>query len=186
MTINDLTGQKFGALLVLELKGVSNSVTYWKCQCDCGNMRIIRRNGLTQAKRPSCGCQTNINQKKAVSLPNGEGSFNELYRRYKFTAKTKSLEFSLSKEEFKKLTSKNCAYCNEPPKSQTSSHKNRHNGIYIYNGVDRQDNTKGYTLKNSVTCCEICNRMKLRLSVGLFFQHITKIYKFGVKRAKKI
>jgi hypothetical protein len=34
-------------------------------------------------------------------------------------------------------------------------------GIYIYNGVDRVDNTKGYTIENCVPCSKEANAMKM-------------------------
>lgn len=52
----DLTGQKFGKLTVLERaenyysKNNKPSVQ-WKCQCDCGNIKIIRGQSLRQGKR---------------------------------------------------------------------------------------------------------------------------------------
>lgn len=54
----DLTGQRFGRLLVLHSapsKGKYNS-TYWKCRCDCGNEKIILTRSLTHNKVKSCGC----------------------------------------------------------------------------------------------------------------------------------
>ena len=58
--MNDLTGQRFGKLTVIERaskpEGVKGTAIYWLCKCDCGNEKIIRgsnlRNGMTQ----SCGC----------------------------------------------------------------------------------------------------------------------------------
>lgn len=32
--------------------------------------------------------------------------------------------------------------------------------LYFYNGIDRLDNTKGYTPENSVACCKHCNSLK--------------------------
>ena len=52
----DLTGQKFGRLLVIEYAYTKDKRAYWKCKCDCGNEVIasskLLRNGSTQ----SCGC----------------------------------------------------------------------------------------------------------------------------------
>lgn len=35
---------------------------------------------------------------------------------------------------------------------------------YTYNGVDRVNNSDGYTIKNCVPCCAICNYAKRDLS----------------------
>ena len=56
----DLTGQRFGKLLVVarddENKHGGNH--YWFCECDCGNRKSIRGTSLTKKKTPtrSCGC----------------------------------------------------------------------------------------------------------------------------------
>lgn len=45
------------------------------------------------------------------------------------------------------------------------------------NGIDRINSNKGYEKDNCVSCCPICNRMKLDLSLEDFYAHIEKIYK---------
>lgn len=52
----DLTGKRFGRLLVLEFDSTRNSKTYWKCICDCGNIKIVRSSDLRVGKSKSCGC----------------------------------------------------------------------------------------------------------------------------------
>lgn len=50
----DLTGQRFGKLVVLEYTGFDKERgTQWKCQCDCGNIKIVN---ITRDKPKSCGC----------------------------------------------------------------------------------------------------------------------------------
>lgn len=53
---DDLTGQVFGRLTVLEYDHTENGRTFWKCQCSCGNVKVIRRAALTQGTTVSCGC----------------------------------------------------------------------------------------------------------------------------------
>lgn len=48
----DLSEKKFGKLLVLEYIGNS----FWKCQCECGNIRIVNSQALREKKVISCGC----------------------------------------------------------------------------------------------------------------------------------
>ena len=58
----DLTGQKFGRLTVLErapniVYNSGKSVTAWLCQCDCGNTKIIASKHLkNKNSTKSCGC----------------------------------------------------------------------------------------------------------------------------------
>jgi len=76
--IKDLTGKKFGRLLVLKIgdkerkrgKGVR-----WLCQCDCGKIKEILGMDLITGQSKSCGCY----QKERVreTNKNGIGTINE-------------------------------------------------------------------------------------------------------------
>lgn len=57
--IIDLTGQKFGHLMVIELAPNSDSgKTRWLCKCDCGNEKVVATGNLRSGKTKSCGCMT--------------------------------------------------------------------------------------------------------------------------------
>lgn len=54
----DLTGQRFGRLVVLE--HIKRNDEYpnggWLCRCDCGTQKVIPSNPLTSGRVKSCGC----------------------------------------------------------------------------------------------------------------------------------
>ena len=53
----DLTGQRFGRLVVLErAENDKRGNAKWLCQCDCGNKKIIMGQSLRAGKTRSCGC----------------------------------------------------------------------------------------------------------------------------------
>ena len=53
----DLTGQRFGRLLVLYECGRSkDGCVLWKCRCDCGNECVVRSDVLRNQRTQSCGC----------------------------------------------------------------------------------------------------------------------------------
>ena len=52
----DLTGERYGKLVVLELDHVEKSRRYWKCQCECGNTAVVREGNLRHGITKSCGC----------------------------------------------------------------------------------------------------------------------------------
>jgi len=56
-TIQDLTGQRFGRLVVLGPRTYhkGKSAT-WYCQCDCGNTTETSRGSLMGGRTQSCGC----------------------------------------------------------------------------------------------------------------------------------
>lgn len=52
----DLTGEQYGELLVLEeVKHSNDKHRYWKCQCSCGKIKIIRMDNLRSGNTTSCG-----------------------------------------------------------------------------------------------------------------------------------
>lgn len=46
----------------------------------------------------------------------------------------------------------------------------------MYNGLDRLDNTKGYTKDNVAPCCTVCNSAKGTLTVTEFSEWVERIY----------
>lgn len=56
--IKDLTGQKFGFLVVLELSEQKLGTKYaWKCLCICGREKTVSSNHLCRGAVKSCGCK---------------------------------------------------------------------------------------------------------------------------------
>lgn len=56
--IPEITGQRFGRLIVLELsheKG-KDGRSWWRCKCDCGNEVVVRGKALRNGTTRSCGC----------------------------------------------------------------------------------------------------------------------------------
>ena len=62
MKFTDITGQKFGRLLVLKRDGYFTKEIAWLCKCDCGNLKRTRGQCLKTGRTKSCGC---INKEKA-------------------------------------------------------------------------------------------------------------------------
>lgn len=78
-----------------------------------------------------------------------------LYVKYRGEARKRKREFSLTLEEFTNLASSPCFY---------SGHRHAEQ----LNGIDRVDNSKGYTMDNVVPCCKLCNRAKRDMNVDEF------------------
>ena len=75
------------------------------------------------------------------------------YKSYKErAAKNFPRDKMISETEFKSIVEKECHYCGkEGP-----------------NGIDRYDNSTGYTKENCVSCCKHCNYVKGDLSIPDF------------------
>lgn len=57
-TFIDLTGKRFGYLLVLwRLPNNKDKRAMWHCFCDCGKFKNLRSNVLVNNLTTSCGCQ---------------------------------------------------------------------------------------------------------------------------------
>ena len=56
--VRDLTGKKFGLLIVTGDSGERNSQKriLWDCQCDCGKTTLKSSKQLKDVEHPSCGC----------------------------------------------------------------------------------------------------------------------------------
>lgn len=52
----DLTGKKFGRLVVLRRSGYVNNHITWECKCQCGIIKIIDGSCLKNNSSKSCGC----------------------------------------------------------------------------------------------------------------------------------
>jgi hypothetical protein len=50
----NLTGQRFGRLLVMERTWLSRERTHWRCKCDCGTITVVRGNSLHGGLTKSC------------------------------------------------------------------------------------------------------------------------------------
>jgi hypothetical protein len=52
----DLTGQRFGRLVVKNFNCIKKGRTFWNCECDCGNKKIANSDSLKNGDIKSCGC----------------------------------------------------------------------------------------------------------------------------------
>lgn len=73
----NLTGQKFGRLTVLEPTNekTKDGRRIWKCQCDCGNIKFTSCQNLKRGHCTSCGCKnkeqiTTLGRSRALDITN--------------------------------------------------------------------------------------------------------------------
>lgn len=169
----DLTGKVFGRLTVISRGETQENRAYWNCVCQCGNEFTAMAKSLRRGDTKSCGCALREWQTQAASIafnkPDGEASAHQIFLNYQRSAKLRNHVFELTEEQFRMLTKGNCFYCGIAP-SQVHLHTNRRKTDtgYLYNGVDRMDNTQGYTVANSVPCCGTHNFMKKKMSAQGF------------------
>jgi hypothetical protein len=167
---------------ILQKDNIGHLRTYFKCLCDCGNEKIINWQCIKSGCCVSCGCHSKETASKLFRKEQGKSAFNHILYTYTKSAKNKNLIFDLDEETFKELITSNCHYCNAIP--STICKRKTALEIFIYNGIDRVDNSKGYYKENCVTCCEQCNRMKLDYSLKEFINKISDIYNNCITKNK--
>lgn len=105
-----------------------------------------------------------------------KSSAKRIFRRYK--------DGNLTFDQFLDLSKQNCHYCNSPPSnsyncskdSKFSSEYQKQNGNFIYNGLDRIDNSLPHNLNNIVVCCKYCNYSKRERTLLEFKNWVENIY----------
>lgn len=63
----DLSGQRFGRLVVLGWAGYSKPNAVWVCKCDCGGENLVPSGNLVAGRTRSCGCLNLENLSKSGS-----------------------------------------------------------------------------------------------------------------------
>lgn len=161
----DLTGKEFKNFKVIKrTKGTRKGIRYWICKCNCGNLYNVKTNDILSRRRTrctECSLKAKIkNQIGKAKVNYGEANRKCVWHYYKSHAKSKNREFSITYEDFCKLTQGDCFYCGKIPSNNHCKTKLKASGAYIHNGIDRKNNSKGYSLDNCVPCCSVCNRSK--------------------------
>lgn len=132
----------------------------WKVRCpNCKTETWKFSNTLTKLKYPCKKCYDN-----SMKLYDDEGpAIRKAFMSLKTNAKSRKLAVNISENEFFKIAKNPCIYCGEKPTEKTPPKKWQ---VPTYlNGIDRVDNSIGYTLENSVPCCRQCNWAKRDLTL---------------------
>lgn len=164
-------GKTFGTVRVRKFAGSKKGKRYWKCRCRICGIKSIRSTGnLEQGSCSNCH-----------GLRQGRVGLLERFRGYEAACRKIGRRFDLSIREFRILTSSPCHYCGKPPSQLATKHRspkeNRisHWGDYLYNGIDRKNNHKGYVLGNCLPCCKTCNRAKSNMRYSDFVAWLDRI-----------
>ena len=133
------------------------------------------KKGLTPWNKGKAPTQKSIQKMKASKIRKftkkngvGEEEYKHLrmlkrkYSMYKWSAKKRKISFDIDLDIFGSFWGKECFYC----------------GIEMGDniGIDRINNSVGYEQGNLVSCCSLCNQMKMDLSLLEFTEHTKRIY----------
>jgi len=157
-------------VVVSKAENSKGGYVQWNCVCDCGNKKTVPGNDLRRGGTKSCGC--------LLKLGYSEATFNKVFKQIKRQAKVRGYFWDLTRKDIKDITKQDCCYCGVSPKQRCKS--NHNNGDYVYNGIDRVDNSKGYTIDNIVPCCFQCNAAKRAYTSEDFFAWVERVYNHSI------
>lgn len=145
----------------------------WVVKCrTCGREHLRTTNeALQDRKCRNCG-----------GRDPGDSGLAALYAQYKNDAQRRKHPqvFTLTLEEFKRLTTGDCFYCGQKPNRKITPRKYRSGGTwgdYLCNGIDRKDNSVGYISDNCLSCCRDCNYAKRDMTFEEFATYLERIAK---------
>jgi hypothetical protein len=170
MQTSDISGMRFGKLLVSNDRVRVNGKIKWKCICDCGSTKLVRSDALVSGATQSCGClhrklmAQRMTTHGMSSLPEYkiwrsiisrcENKNNESYGSYGGRGITVSEEWRKSFLEF----------INDVGRRPTKSHS-----------LERVDNNSGYRKENCVWATSLTQAANTRRSRKITCRGATKI-----------
>jgi 5-methylcytosine-specific restriction endonuclease McrA len=177
--------EKNMGLMLVKIVGVSEKwhMSIGEFICHCGTSFetavISVRTGATR----SCGkClqrwETAPYHGEVITKINKEDFKKVFKEKIIYSARGKK-EITISLKYTKKLMEQNCFYCGRPPQKLHFFNK-KNKKPYLFNGIDRRDNNKGYTEENCVSCCSPCNFLKGTMGEKEFLQYTKKIYEYRI------
>lgn len=138
-TFQDLTGNRYGKLTVLERVKTDKRGTMWKCKCDCGNTTIVSSMNLKRGNTSSCGCLIH-------EIPGGNTKHGMSGNRlYSIWASMKSRCNDINNHLY---GGKGITVCNEWNNPEKFIEWSLNNGYRDGLSIDRINNDKGYYPEN--------------------------------------
>ena len=171
----DLTGKKFGSLLVSRYYGNRCHLPYWECLCDCGNTTPpIRGCHLMRGLTTSCGCLKESMKGKQHPRWNGyEDMSGSFLLNCKHNAQLRNLEWNVNYEYLWKLyedQNRKCAITGAPISFSDVKLSNDTTA-----SLDRIDNAQGYVCGNVQWVHKVIQKMRMELSVSDFIDWCKKV-----------
>lgn len=173
----DLSKEKYGILQPLEyIYNSQNGQSFWKCECECGNIKTIRTSRLISGDAKSCGCSRFISGDKHHSW-SGFGSVSgTVILRARKGAESRGIEFNITAE-----------YANSILESQNNKCALTGLDLIIPNrvddfkkgigtaSIDRIDSSKGYIEGNIQWVHKDINFMKNDYNQNYFIEMCRKV-----------
>ena len=161
-----MQGAQMALTAIESFKGAKNKHPMTLCKCDCGGERLVRttrfRLGLVSSCAACARREAAARGGLTRSLPVDVAMNREIRGVYLGNARRRGLVFDLNEEQVTALIRSACLYCGAPADPT--------------NGIDRRDNSEGYTAANAVPCCSMCNYAKRDLTHQQFLEWAKRIH----------
>lgn len=171
----DLTGQNFGRLNVLERVYVGGNARHmWKCICEKeGNIVLVRAGDLNKGTILSCGCY-GIEKKKKEYYKGTKDIIGSRWCTIRDSAKKRGINLCISIEDAQKKFDEQKKLCYFTGEALT--HPQFH-GDYTYTAsLDRLDSNLDYTYNNVVWVSKDINIIKQTCNEQEFLDWCKQIY----------
>lgn len=145
--LNDLTGKKFGRLIVAKHLGwrKTGHTSVWECVCECGRTAIASTNDLKRGNVTSCGCYRK-EVTSSRSYKHGVGNESRLFRIW---SSMKSRCYNAHDTNYKRYGARGISVCDEWLNSFLSFQEWAVANGYADNlSIDRIDNDGNYEPSN--------------------------------------
>lgn len=160
------------------------------CLCSCGTQKEIPMKLVQSGNVRSCGCWAAENRKSNAekNFRKNDPKISSAKHVYARTYSDGDLDF----ESFFILSQLPCHYCGSPPKNLYNRFKSlcgeyrkskrkvsedwANQADFIYNGLDRVNNTLPHVKDNVVPCCHQCNQAKSNFSQTDFYDWIRRVF----------
>lgn len=165
MSHNDLSGMRFGRLLVQSFNSKIIGGTKWNCLCDCGNAVIVRSGELRKGKTKSCGCF----RKEFISIAKRSHGYRR-HPLYGVWNDIKNRCFNSNRKSYKNYGGRGITMCDEWRKNPKSfidwclSH-----GWMPGVEIDRENNDGNYEPSNCRFVTPIINANNKRNNVKVHY-----------------
>lgn len=147
----DLTGKRFGRLVVTSRAENKGTMSRWNCVCDCGNETVVYGNNLRRGYTTSCGCYRNECEleRAAKKRTHGEGHGKNRTRLYGIWSGMHTRCFNKNCRSYENYGGRGITMCDEWLKSYESFRDwAMANGYEDNLSIDRIDVNGDYSPEN--------------------------------------
>lgn len=159
----DLTGERYGRLVVIEEAEKKGKKRRWRCICDCGNETVVFQNDLRLNKTTSCGC---YHKEVVRDLMYKHGGKSGKERLYTIWNGMKDRCRNQNNQEYRWYGGKGITVCDEWKDYAVFREWALKSGYNENLTIDRIDSEKNYTPENCrwITASENSKRAKHPIS----------------------